>query len=42
MKDNKEHDWNQEQPHDAETGRIVSERKARNNPDDVVWVKNKK
>ncbi len=40
--DNKKHDWNKEQPHDADTGRIVSEREARKNPDDVVWVKNKK
>jgi hypothetical protein len=41
-KDNKKHDWDKEQPHDAKTGRIVPESKARNKPNDVVWVKNKK
>jgi hypothetical protein len=37
-KDKKPHDWNQEQPHDAKSGRITSERYARNNPDKVTWV----
>lgn len=41
-KDNKKHDWNKEQPHDAKTGQIVSEKEARNNPDKVEWVKGKK
>lgn len=41
-KDNKKHDWNKEQPHDAKTGRFVPENKARNNPDKVEWVKDKK
>jgi hypothetical protein len=40
--DNKPHDWNKEQPHDAKTGRIRSEDFARKNPDKVEWVKNKK
>ena len=41
-KDTKKHDWSKEQPHDARNGRIVSETRARNNPDKVEWVKNKK
>lgn len=41
-KDNRKHDWSKEQPHDAKTGRIVSENRARNNPDKVEWVKEKK
>jgi hypothetical protein len=41
-KDNKPHDWNKEPPHHAETGQITSEKFARNNPDKVTWVKEKK
>lgn len=41
-KDAKPHNWNKEQPHDAKTGRFTTERVARNNPDKVEWVKNKK
>lgn len=41
-KDNKKHNWNKEQPHDARTGRFVTEKKAENNPNKVEWVKNKK
>lgn len=41
-KDTKPHDWNKEQPHHADTGRITSERYARNNPEKVTWVKEKK
>lgn len=41
-RDTKPHDWNKEQPHDARTGRIVTEEKARRNPDKVEWVKEKK
>jgi hypothetical protein len=38
-KDNKRHDWNKEQPHDAGTGRFRTEKYARDHPDKVVWVK---
>lgn len=41
-KDDKKHDWNKEQPHDAKTGRIVPNDKAVKNPDKVTWVKVKK
>jgi hypothetical protein len=41
-KDNKNHDWNKEQPHDAKNGRFVPEKVARNNPNKVEWVKEKK
>ena len=41
-KDNKPHDWNKEQPHHADTGRITKEDYARRYPDKVVWVKEKK
>ena len=41
-RDNKPHDWNKEQPHHADTGRITKEDYARRYPDKVVWVKEKK
>ena len=41
-KDTKKHDWGKEQPHDVRTGRFVPDEKARNNPDKVEWVKEKK
>lgn len=41
-KDEKKHDWNKEQPHDARTGRIVPKNTAIRNPDKVEWVKVKK
>jgi hypothetical protein len=41
-KDNKPHDWNKEQPHHAETGKITTERYAREHPSKVEWVKEKK
>jgi hypothetical protein len=41
-RDNKPHDWNKEQPHHADTGRITREDYARRYPDKVVWVKEKK
>lgn len=34
-KDNKKHDWNKEQPHDAKTGEIRSEDYARKHPEKV-------
>ena len=40
-RDNKKHNWEKEQPHDAKTGRFVKEEKARNNPNKVEWVKEK-
>lgn len=41
-KDTKKHDWNKEQPHDAKTGEITTEKYAREHPNKVEWVKNKK
>ncbi len=41
-RDNKKHDWNKEQPHHVDTGRIVREEWARNHPDKTAWVKEKK
>lgn len=41
-RDNKKHDWDKEQPHDAKTGEIRSEDYAREHPEKVEWVKNKK
>ena len=41
-RDNKPHDWNKEQPHHANTGRITKEDYARRYPDKVVWVKENK
>ncbi len=41
-KDNRKHDWNKEQPHHAETGKITTEKYAREHPDKVEWVKDKK
>jgi hypothetical protein len=41
-KDTKPHNWNKEQPHDAKSGRITTEKFARANPDKVEWVKEKK
>ncbi|MEA3002303.1 MAG: hypothetical protein QOH81_1091 [Sphingomonadales bacterium] len=41
-KDNRPHDWNKEQPHRVDNGRITTEDYARNNPNKVEWVKNKK
>ncbi|HEY4527155.1 MAG TPA: hypothetical protein VJK53_04925 [Candidatus Paceibacterota bacterium] len=40
-KDNKHHDWNKEQPHRPDNGRITTERYAREHPEKVEWVKNK-
>lgn len=40
--DTKNHDWNKEQPHDADTGRFRKDDYARKNPDKVEWVKEKK
>ncbi len=41
-RDTKKHDWNKEQPHHADTGRITTEDYARKNPGKVVWVKENK
>jgi hypothetical protein len=41
-KDNKKHDWNKEQPHHVKNGEITSEEYAREHPEIVEWVKNKK
>ncbi len=41
-KDTKPHNWSKEQPHDAKSGRITSEKFARSKPDKVEWVKEKK
>jgi hypothetical protein len=41
-RDTKKHDWNKEQPHHADNGRITTEDFARKNPDKVTWVKEKK
>jgi hypothetical protein len=41
-RDNKPHDWNKEQPHQVDTGRITSENYARRYPGKVEWVKEKK
>jgi hypothetical protein len=40
-KDTRRHDWNKEQPHHVDTGRITKEDYARNHPNKVEWVKNK-
>ena len=40
--DTKPHDWNKEQPHRSDNGRITTENYARANPNKVEWVKNKK
>lgn len=37
-----QHDWKKAQPHDAVTGRIVTRKKAENNPAKVEWVTGKK
>lgn len=41
-KDTKKHDWNKEQPHHVDTGRITKEKYARDHPNKVEWVKEKK
>lgn len=41
-KDTKQHDWNKEQPHHVDSGKITREAFARNNPNKVEWVKVKK
>lgn len=41
-KDKKKHDWNKEQPHHVVTGKITTENYARNHPEKVEWVKEKK
>jgi len=38
----KGHDWNKEQPHHVDTGRITTEKYADKNPGKVEWVKKKK
>jgi hypothetical protein len=38
----KNRDWNKEQPHHVDTGRITTEKYADKNPGKVEWVKNKK
>jgi len=38
----RKHDWNKEQPHQVDTGRITTEKYADRHPDKVEWVKNKK
>lgn len=40
--DNKKHNWNREQPHHVETGRITPEKYAVKHPEKVEWVKEKK
>jgi hypothetical protein len=37
----KKHDWNKEQPHHVDTGRIVKKDWAEKHPNKVEWVKNK-
>jgi hypothetical protein len=41
-KDNRPHNWKIEQPHDAKTGEITTEKYAREHPEKVEWVKVKK
>jgi len=38
----KNHDWNKEQPHHAETGKITTRKYAEKHPEKVEWVKEKK
>ena len=40
-RDNRPHNWNREQPHHVDTGRITTEDYARRNPGKVEWVKEK-
>lgn len=42
VKDTKKHDWSKEQPHHVKTGEITTEKYAREHPENVEWVKNKK
>jgi len=42
QKDNRHHDWKKAQPHDAKTGKIRTEKFAREHPDKVEWVTSKK
>jgi hypothetical protein len=37
----KKHDWNKEQPHHVDNGRIVKKDWAEKHPGKVEWVKNK-
>ena len=37
----KKHNWNNEQPHHAETGKITTRKFAENHPEKVEWVKEK-
>jgi len=41
-KDDRPHDWNKEQPHHVETGKITTEKYTRERPEKVEWVKEKK
>lgn len=41
MQMTKKHDWNKEQPHHVDTGRIVKRDWAEKHPGKVEWVKNK-
>ena len=38
----KKHNWNKEQPHRADNGRITTRKFAEKNPRKVEWVKEKK
>jgi hypothetical protein len=40
-RDTRRHDWNKEQPHHVDTGRITKEDYARSHPNKVEWVKEK-
>lgn len=40
-KDNKQHNWNKEQPHHVVTGKITTKQFAVTNPNKVTWVKEK-
>ena len=39
---NKKYNWNNEQPHHVDTGKITTKKYAINHPGKVEWVKNKK
>lgn len=41
-KDKRSHNWGKGQPHHVSTGKITTRAYAKNHPDKVEWVKDKK